>query len=230
LVNSEKKFFSFGKILIPIGALATIIIGVIAIWQQGKIIELVGLKPTPTVTPTPIKTPINIVNPTVTPSPEVTSSPKTSLSPTPSNSLQTTPIASPTPQITVTPTQKETPKPTPIVKENPILAFTLPLISKGGNDNALKISKQRKTIILQTSKPYKEFPKYEVTIETNNNTIFTQEFEKDKLIDTNGKINLSIQAEIFKSGETIFKIKGKNEDGTFEELKGSERKIKVRKE
>lgn len=211
--SAEKKSFQFGSWLVPAAMFGALLIAAFFIWQT-------ALK----------KTEPEIAEVRPTPMPTV----ETQVSPAISVLLATEPTPSTSPKPTIKPS--ETPKtnipvaPTPKVAERAFLAFNLPLISKGNNkENVLKINNQIKQVGLQTSKPFKDFPGYQVQIQSNNQVSWQRNFEK---FPTKGKgqIVVNIPAENFKEGKHRFIIFGLNKDGTVQELKGTERFFAVEKE
>lgn len=220
--EKTKKSFSPVRLLVPIGGFAALLIGAIFIWQalsknSGQ--EIAKVEPTPT----PVSQPTNLQ---MSPSPVPSVTPAQIATPSPNPIVSQSPKMSPTPKPNETPKPAVAETPTPKAPENPILAFALPLMAKGDDDKILKITKQTKEVILQTPRPFKEFPSYRVSILKDGKELFSRDFEKFTTNDKN-QISVNVPAEKFQTGNLRFMIVGKNADGTTEELKGSERFFKV---
>lgn len=220
VAESGKKSFNLGKLLIPAVAFgALILIGIFgfkAIFNQPEI-DISSVKsPTPTTTKTP-----EII------APNTSETPKTNQnsSETPQTNQNSSPasIGSPQPQ----PTNSQ-PVPTPQTRfnQNPVLAFFLPMGGKGGADEVLKLSKQNKSVELKTAEPFSEFPKYRVKIFSGESLVFNQPFDKFK-VNAKKQITIAVSADIFSSGDYRFIIEGIKDDGSGEDLRGTESFFRV---
>jgi hypothetical protein len=211
--KTEKKSFSPGSLLIPAGALAGLLLVSFLAWQF--VVNYTGnqiseVKPTPVPSIALQISPTASTQPTIEPAPEISSAPTVKPTETP----KINPPAAP-----------------PNAPESVVMTFVLPLIGKGNDaEKVLKINRQTKQVNLQTAKPFKEFPSYQVKVQKDGEPpFFDKNFEKFPTVG-NGQIIVNVPAENFNNGKHRFIIFGVNPDGTTEELKGTERFFTVERQ